>query len=186
VWSPKATIAGGFKAVSSIETSPGVWQLLVGPTAAGPILARDSSFSTFSDNNAPYSSFFTMGAIMLAHPGQMAQCNFIEMDFVQTGTQPTVSVLFDELSATSQVPFEIISNSFKSDPPKLYGASGQPQTLWMNRYFFSQTTPGNGVTQDPVPAWCKFVQVKVDFGNVDTVENELIGFAINGALWAEK
>jgi hypothetical protein len=186
VWSPKATIAGGFKAVASIETSPGVRQLLIGPNAAGPILARDSSFSTFSDNNAPYSSFFTMGAIMLAHPGQMAQCNFIEMDFVQTGTQPTVSVLFDELSATSQVPFEIISNSFKSDPPKLYGASGQPQTLWMNRYFFSQTTPGNGITQDPVPAWCKFVQVKVDFGNVDTVGNELIGFAINGALWVEK
>jgi hypothetical protein len=48
----------------------------------------------------------------------MAECCFIEADFVQVGSQPTVSVLLDQLSATTQVPLESISNSYVSDPPK--------------------------------------------------------------------
>lgn len=184
VWSPRATISGGFKALQSIETSPGVRQLLIGPPAAGYILARDSSFTNFQDNGSPYASNFTMGCIVLAHPGQMAEVMFVEMDFIKTGTLPGVSIMFDEVSATNGAVFESISNSFVSDPPKLYGPTATPDTVWMNRYYISQTTPGNA-NQTPLPAWCKFLQLKVDFGATDTVQNELLAFSIYGALWSE-
>jgi hypothetical protein len=56
--------------------------------------------------------------------------------------------------------------------------------MWMNRYYFGQTSPGNP-NNEPVPAWCKFIQIKVDFGN-DIVQNELQAFSIFGALYQEK
>ena len=185
VWSPRATISGGFQAIASIVTAPGVRQLLIGPARAGYILARDSSYTTFVDNVSPYESYFTMGNIVLAHPGQMAELAFVEMDFTQLGTQPVVSVLFDELGATNGAAFEKISNSFVSDPPKLYGPTAVPDTLWMNRYYFGQTETAEG-EQEPITAWCKHMQIMVDFGNTDEVENELLAFTIFGALFQEK
>lgn len=193
VWSPAATIAGGFKAIASVETSPGTSQLLIGPTAAGNILARDSTFSIFSDKGAvgtgvggsAYSSFFTIGNLVFATPGQMAELGFVEMDLMKVGSQPTVQVLLDEIAATAAVPFETISNYFVSDPPKLYGPTNLPQTLFMNRYYFGQTTPLNA-GQQPMPAWCKYMQLKVDFGATDTVMNELLAFTVFGALWQER
>lgn len=183
-WSARATIAGGFQAVQAIETSPGVRQLLVGPASAGFILARDSSFSVFTDAGSSYDSNFTIGCVVLAQPGQMAECDFIECDFNKVGTLPTVSIMFDELSATNGASFEVISNSFVSDPPKLYGPTATPNTIWMNRFYFGQTTPGNP-SNEPLPAWCKFLQLKVDFGN-DIVKNELLTFTVFGSLWQEK
>lgn len=185
VWSPRATIAGGFKALQSIETSAGVRQLLIGPTSSNYVLARDSTFANFLDNGSAYGSNFVIGCVVLAHPGQLAEIDFIENDFTKVGTLPTVSIMFDEISATGGAAFEIISNQFVSDPPKMYGPNGTPNTLWMNRYYIGQTTSANPGTV-PLPAWCKFMQLKVDFGNTDTVENELLAFTIFGALWADK
>jgi hypothetical protein len=71
------------------------------------------------------------------------------MDFIKTGTQPTVSVLFDELSTAGGGAFESISNSSVSDPPKKFGPTAVPTTMWMNRFYFSQTTPGN-IGNNPV------------------------------------
>jgi hypothetical protein len=184
IWSPKAVIAAGFKAVMSIETSPGVKQLLIGPPAAGYILARDSNFTVFADNASTYDSYLTMGNIVLAHPGQMAELAFVECDFTQVGSQPTVLVLLDELSATNGAAFESISNEFISDPPEMYGPTATPKTLWMNRYYFGQTSPGNP-NNEPIPAWCKFLQLRINFGN-DTAQNELQAFSIFGALYQER
>ena len=185
-WSPPCVVAAGFKAMQSTVVAAGQRQLLLGPAAAGYVLNRDSTFTTFADNGSPYEAFYTMGNIVLAHPGQMALCAFLEMDFVKTGTQPTVSVLFDELGPYNGAAFEVISNTFVTDPPKLYGPSVVPDTLWMNRYYFGQTTPQNGGQQVPLPAWCKFLQVKVDYGDADTVMNETLAFTIFGALYQEK
>jgi hypothetical protein len=186
VWSPRATIAGGFQAIASVVVSPGTRKLLIGPPAAGFILARDSTYTSFVDNASPYPSTFTMGSIVLAHSGQMAELDFVEMDFMKVGSQPTVSVLLDELSATNGATFEKISNSFVSDPPKLFGPTATPDTMWMNRYYFGQTTVDNGGDQTPQTAWCKHLQIKVDFGSTDTVQNELLAFDIFGALFQEK
>ncbi len=186
VWSPRATIAGGFKAMQSIVVSAGNRKMLIGPSSAGYILARDSTFTTFTDASSAYSSYFTMGNIVLAHPGQMAETAFIEADFSKVGSQPSVFVLFDELGAYNGAAFENISNEYVSDPPKLYGPGNTPDTIWMNRYYFGQTTPDNGGDETPTPAWCKFLQLKVDFGNTDTVQNEMLAFTIFGALYQEK
>ena len=192
VWSPSCTIAGGFQAIASIETTPGTRQLLIGPTSAGYVLARDSTYSIFSDGGAvgtgiggtAYESFFTMGNIVMCSAGQMAEMAFIEASFIQTGSQPGVYVLFDELGAFNGASFEKISNYMISDPPKKYGPTATPKTMWSNRYYFSQTTPGNPGNV-PLPAWCKSFQLKIDFGNTDTVQNEMLSFTIFGALWQE-
>jgi hypothetical protein len=151
VWSPRAVVVGEYQAIQSIETSPGVKQLLIGPATAGYILARDSTYKIFADNTSPYDAYFTMGNIVLAHPGQMAEMAFIECDFTQVGSQPSVYVLFDELGPTPAVGFENISGSFVSDPPKLYGPVATPETLWMNRYYFGQNiTENTGVVGQPL------------------------------------
>jgi len=148
-------------------------------------MARDSAYQTFVDVDSPYEAFFTMGNIMLVNPGQMAELAFIEIDFIKTGSLPTVSVLLDEITATAQVPFEIISNYFISDPPKLYGPTAQPATLYANRYYFGQTTAAN-VGGVPNSAWCRHLQIRVDYGAVDTVQNETLAFCIFGAIWQER
>ena len=130
-----------------------------------------------------------MGSIVLANPGQMAEMGFLEFDFEQVGTQPTISVLLDEISATNGAAFETLS-TFVSDPPKLYGPynsavkSSTPDSLWMNRYYFGQTTPGNP-NGEPSPAWCKHLQIKVTFSAQDAVQNEMLAFTVWGALWQE-
>jgi len=299
VWSPAATITGGFKALSSIETAPGLKQLLIGPSSAGFVLARDSTFTVFSDggpagitggsvtpiflnssgaswqlvivgnapsstlnivpvtynpaypssviiqspnnsywaisiagddlvttsvlsgpatvivlqdtsgqlwevtidntgeylditeiNGTPYESFFTIGAIVLANPGQMAKLGFLEFDLPRVGTQANVSVLFDELvTPATEGDFESISNDYITDPPKLYGPNNgggtQPVSVYMPRFYFGQTTPENFGQEEPLPAWCKFLNIKVDFGDTDTVQNEVLSFTIYGSLFQE-
>lgn len=194
VWSPFATVNGGHcKAIVSVETSPGVHQLLVGDDRDDQyVLTRDSNFAVFTDGGAvstgsggtAYDAYFTMGNVVLCSPGQMAEMAFIEMDFTQVGSQPTVSILFDELSATNGAAFEIISGSFVSDPPKKYGLTATPKTMWSNRYYFGQTTVAN-TYQQPLPAWCKSFQLKVDFGS-DVVMNQALSMCVFGALYQEK
>lgn len=187
VWSPFAQVNGGnIKMINSTETSPGNFTLLVGDSRGGQLLlARSSAYTSFVDNVSPYDAYFTMGNIMLVNPGQIAEMAFIEMDFIQIGSQPTVQVLLDEISATNGAAFETISNSFVSDPPKLYGPTATPATLWANRYYFGQTIPGNAGNV-PAPAWCRHLQIKVDFGSVDKVQNEMLEFTIFGSVWQEK
>jgi hypothetical protein len=66
-WAPFATIAGGVKAIQSIETTPGVKKLLLGAPVSGPILNRDITVN--ADNGTSYSAFFTIGSLVLAQPG---------------------------------------------------------------------------------------------------------------------
>jgi hypothetical protein len=52
VWSPKANITGGAQAIQSIETSPGVHQLLVGPgSAVITNTSLTSNVATYTANN---------------------------------------------------------------------------------------------------------------------------------------
>ena len=92
---------------------------------------------------------------------------FIMCDFVRTGTSPVISFLLDEISGAF-MPF----SSSVSDPPQLYGATGGPATLFSNRYYFNQTTQ---------PAWCRHMQIRVNFGATDTAQNELLTLTIFGS-----
>lgn len=75
-WSPKATIANGISAIASIETVPGTRHLLVGPgLGSGPILQRDLGWNT--DTGTKFAWGFTIGGMVLAQDGQMAEVLFI-------------------------------------------------------------------------------------------------------------
>lgn len=180
VWSPKANITGGCKAVQSIETAPGVWQLLIGPsTGGGNILYRN--IGVFTDNAVAYPANFIMGSIVLAQPGQLAEIAFITCDFNKTGTSPTLKILLNEVSGT----FEDLSGYVHQDPPSLYGTTLSPNTLYANRYEALQTVTANS-GQAPLGAFCRHLQIQIDFGETDTAQNELLDLTIFGAFYTEK
>ena len=101
VWSPKASIVGGCKAIASLEVALGKHALLVGSTSANnPILVRDSTFTTFSDNGTAYASNCILGNIILANPGQLAELGFVTCEFTKTGTSPKLLALLNETQDT--------------------------------------------------------------------------------------
>ncbi len=176
VWSPKSAIVGGCGALKSVEVSPGVWKLLIGSTAAGPVLYRDSTYSTFTDNGTFYPANVTVGSIVLAQPGERAEVGFIAADFVKIGSQPQVSILLDEISGT----FESLNGYVVADPPIMYGQAGMAASLFNLRFYTKQTVN----TNNPQSIWCKHLQIHFDFGS-DTVMNELLSQTVWGAIQEE-
>ncbi len=170
IWSPFAVITGGAKLVQSVELTPGIKKLVVGsPLAAQPLLVRN--LSVFTDNGTPYDAQFTMGAIMLANPGQLAVLKFLESDFSGVGYKPTVSYLLNELSGTF-VPF---TQNPIFDPPSFYGLTGSPKSYSPNRYYFASNAS---------LARCRFLQINVDFGTTPNPD-EILNMTIYGRLLVE-
>lgn len=163
-WSPFASITLGLKAVQSIETAPGVHRLLVGPSGTGPILRRDLTVNT--DGGLPYLANFTIGSLVLAQPGQIAEIGFITTDCAAIGSKPTLGVLLDEIGGT----FDPLPNSV-ADPPEL-PPSG---TTYNQRFYLSQT-------QDP--AICRHMQVEVNWP-AENFANELYSMTIFGSYASE-
>lgn len=163
-WSPFATITGGCKAVQSVETSPGVHQLLVGSTASGPILKRD--LTTNQDNGTSYTANFILGSVVLCEPGQVAELAFVTLDSPTEGSAPTPSVILDEVSGT----FEPLT-FFTSDPPQLPKA----QSLYNQRFYFSQTQE---------PAICRHMQLQVSWV-AENFPNELYSISVFGGFQQE-
>jgi hypothetical protein len=163
-WSPLATIVGGATAVVSVETSPGVHQLLIGQSN-GTVLVRN--YSVFSDNSTPYSAFATIGSLVLAKPGQLALLDSIVVELQNRGTPPSVSLLLDEISGT----FEQLVKA-ENDPPNL----APSQTVMSKRWWLSQ---GN------LPAFCRHIQLKLSFVT-EAVKNEVLTVTEIGSLVQEK
>src|SRR4029077_20337527 len=133
VWSPFATVTGGAGAVLSIEVANGVHRLLV--AGIGPnkrILQRD--FSTYEDDGTPYTCSFTMGSINLVNPGQIAGLTFVNLRATRVGTTPTVGFLLNEVSGT----FTTFPQA-QAYPWQIFGATGQPSSLYSNAYYFRST-----------------------------------------------
>jgi hypothetical protein len=112
-----------------------------------------------------------MGAIMLAHPGQLAVLKFIEIDFGGASYQPTLSFLLNEISGAF-TPFTLAPIF---DPPSLYGNTIAPGSYSPNRYYFA------GVN---TAARCRFLQLKIDFGTTSAA-NELHDLTIFGKVMVE-
>lgn len=170
IWSPFATITAGCKMVQSLETSPGTKTLLVGSTTAGSSISK-RALGTYTDNGSTYDAYFIMGAIVLAHPGQIALLKFLELDLSGVKYKPTVSYLLNELSGT-YAPF-VSAPVF--DPPSLYGNTTNPLTYSPNRYYF---------TGEARLARCRFLSVKVDFGSTSNGD-EVFDMTIFGRMFAE-
>jgi hypothetical protein len=107
-WAPRAAITGGFSAVQSVETSPGIHTLLLGPATSGPILERN--YQVYSDNGSSYNAFAVLGSLVLAQPGQLAMVESITTDSVAVGTPITLAVQLDEISYVSGLSGLGISN----------------------------------------------------------------------------
>lgn len=166
-WAPVATIVGGMKAVTSIEVSPGVRKLLLGPTSSGKILARD--LTTNQDNTKNYTAFFTIGSLVLAQPGQLAEVGFITTDCKAIGSKPTISVLMDEISGT----FDPITQ-VDYDPPTL----SQSLTTYGLRHWALST-------QNGTPALCRHCQIRVDWP-AENFANELLAMTVYGGYASEE
>lgn len=160
-WSPKATIAAGASAQQSIEVTPGVHRLLVGPSSSGPILQRDES--VFADNAVDYTCNATIGSIVLAHPGQVAAIEFLTTDCMAVGTRPTLKARLDEISGN----FETEPQSFPADPPQLPAST----TTYADRFYFT----------NPTPSLCRHMQIDISFPS-EAFKNEILAYAIFGAV----
>ena len=140
----------------------------MGPATSGPILKRDLSVVT--DNGVAYPVYVTIGSLVLAPPGQLAELGFISSDYkgpASGGSIPTMSVLLDDTQGT----FETLVNSV-NDPPTL-----PPSTYTVgNRWYFSQ-----GGT----PAWCRHMQMKISWGATATFD-EILSYTLFGGHHSER
>ncbi len=168
-WSPFATIVGGVKALASIEVTPGIHRLLLGPIANGPILRRD--LSVFQDNNNNYSANAVIGSAVLAQPGQIATVSFITTESVLNGTPLQLGIILDEALPYYTGPFEIIKD-YQPDPTTL---SPNSRSIRSQRFYFSDM-------QDQ--AVCRHMQMKIIW-NSEPVENELLSLTIFGGFLQE-
>jgi len=172
VWSPIGFIVGGATGMQSVITSPGVRSLLI-YQSTGIILKRDLTVA--QDAGVDYSGDYTIGSIVLAHPGQYAELGFCEFDFANQGS-PHVQYLLNDISG--------IFHQFDAsvfDPPLVYGTTAAPGSYSPNRYYF-QSNVDSG--QNPPPLLVRHLQLKVVYP-AENFFHELYSFCINGALYAE-
>lgn len=178
VWSPRASLLGGCSFVQSVEVAPGINKLLIAPYGGGPILMRDPSVSTDWVFNAvgsqkafPFPSYQTIGSITLCESGEIAEVAHIAIKSTAVGAKPSVAVLFGELAATADVPFDVLHVT-APDPPDLPPS----KTIYSDRY----STMQNGVC--PL---CEHLQLKIDYG-MQAYPDELLKHSIYGAHHAER
>lgn len=170
-WSPFAAITGGARAVQSLETTPGVHKLLIGPATTGVILQRD--LNTFADNGTAYPANAVVGSAVLTQPGQVATVAHITTDAVKIGSPISLGILVDEALPYYTGPIDILTN-WVSDPPNLSASN----SLWSQRFYLSDSPE--------VLAAMRHCQIQILFNPFDIVQNELFTLTIFGAYNQEQ
>jgi hypothetical protein len=178
-------------AIGSVETSPGIYTLLLGPTTgSGRILARN--LTTFSDGQAiastkvlryglntsawspvyqtaagAYSATASIGSITLSLPGgPPVPLASVLTNFVNVGTRPSLSILWNEISANSVRGFISIPTASAIDLLQSEHVNTSQSMLYLK-------WPTNA-NEKREPTLAHNVQIKIDFGSTDTVKNELL------------
>ena len=165
-WSPFATLVGGAGAVQSVEVTPGVHRLLVGPIASGNILERN--LTVFTDNGNPYPAYAVLGSCVLAQPGQVATVAFITTESVRVGTPLVLGILVDEGLPYYTGPFDILKHRV-NDPPNLPAS----KSFYADRFYLNELADETAVM--------RHMQIKVIWSATDKVMNELLSVSIFGA-----
>lgn len=168
-WSPFATIVGGVKCVQSVETSPGVHNLLLGSTVTGPLRVRDLDY--FMDGTTAYSASATLGSMVLAQPGQYAFISFIVTESVKLGTPLVLAMLIDDALPYYQGPFDVLKH-WINDPPILKVS----RSLLGQRFYMSEL--------ENDAALCRHVQAQVSWA-AEAYPNELLTFTVFGGYLQE-
>jgi hypothetical protein len=160
--------------ISSVETAPGVWSLLLASNVANDfIYVRNFAATTFQDNGNSYPMSIIIGNIIMSEPTQ----NLVPIEFISAysaliGSVPTVSWLPNEINAPglAVAPFTVLP-LVQNEPAQLV----QSQTIMARRWPIS-------ANQSAVPLPVRHLQVKVDYGSTDTVANELLTLCVTPKL----
>jgi hypothetical protein len=176
-WSPFATIAGGAGAIKSVETSPGVHNLLVGQTTStSNILARSIDATTDNgstgSNGTGYAAYGVIGSIVLAQPGQIAKIAFIATDSVNVGSPLILGVIIDEALPYFKGSFDILK-TWVTDPPNL----PQSTSILSQRFYLAENLEDT--------AYCKHLQILFQWPP-EAAQNELQTLTIFGAYEVEQ
>lgn len=173
-------------AMGSIETSPGVWRLLLCSTSAGVSSLAYRDITQFTDLSNFYSPNAVFGSIQLADPGNLAKFGALGgfvMEYTLAGALPKLFVLPNDLGAklSSPVGQQISGNFTALDvgsnpinwPPTL---SAQPKTYRSVGYYYMY---GKGLS-----GFVRHLQFQITAPPENTA-TELIGFGIFGDLKQE-
>ena len=130
-WSPLGQVVGGASCFASIETSSGVYTLLVGPAAGSGYIAG-RNLTNWTDTGGTYTCFGIVGSLIVAPPGATAVVEFLTLQYVPTGTAPTVSILPQDFATLAGVGSFVSLGTGVNDPPKLLptGSSNMTQQRW--------------------------------------------------------
>jgi hypothetical protein len=177
-WSPFATIQGTCGAIASIETAPGVHQLLIGQTVAnnGNILTRNLDATT--DNGltifggTPYIAYGVLGSIVLANPGQIAKIAHITTVSVKTGSPLILGLLINEALPYYSGSFDILKH-WVSDPPGL----PESRSFYRQRFYLAE--------DEDTSSYCMDLQILLQFP-AEAAKNELQTLTIYGAYEVEQ
>jgi hypothetical protein len=165
LWSPRAAVVGGTSAVQSVETSPGVFNLLIGPATSGPILYRDTTGSVFGDgaSDTAYPAWDVKGVIMLCTTGQWTEVAHISTKSAAVGARPAISTLLGEIAPTANRPWNPLLER-ETDPIN----TPVSQSAYCDRY--KMASNGRNNTSDTI-------MVKFDYGS-QTFGDELMDWGI--------
>lgn len=170
-WSPFAAIVGGLKALQSVEVTPGIHKLLLGPSGSGHILNRD--YTVFSDDGVAYPANATIGSAVLAQPGQVATVMFLTTDSVRVGTPLTLGILLDEAFPYYTGPIEYLID-WVDDPVNLPPS----KSIIGQRFYLDELKEKAAV--------CRHCQTQILWSPTDTVQNELLSLTIFGGYLQEE
>jgi hypothetical protein len=137
-WNTPRQIVGGTSAVQSVKTTPGKYQLLIGPPAGtpGPILVRDATGTVYTDNGVPYPSWDAKGVNQLCPTGKWAEVVHISTKSVAVGARPTVSVLLGEIKPSPKRPYRALKLGDKSNDP---ARTPRSVSVYSDRYVVKQS-----------------------------------------------
>jgi hypothetical protein len=163
IWTPFAAITNGTSAVQSVETSPGVFNLLMGPATAGPIRMRDSTGTVWTDVGTPYPSWDAKGVNLLCATGQWSEVAHISAKSMAVGARPAVSVLLGEINPSTERPWNVLEVT-SPDPP----STPRSKSVFSDRYALAQ----NGVADEG-----DCILTKFDYG-MQAFGDELLDWGI--------
>lgn len=167
-WSTVAQPVGGLMCFKSIEVSPANYKLMVGrPTGGGYILARD--INTYSDDGTAYPASATIGSLTLAPPRQFATVTSVLLTTYPVGTQPTVSVLTNEVSGTF-TEIGVSPNGVAAPVPDPWEL---PASTTVNSMRYDLAA-----TQSPIPNRIMNMQIKLGFAT-EAAKNEVLTLAVS-------
>lgn len=158
-WSPVRQPTFGCSFLQAMYDTTNTPRLYVVDSSGAGFYYRDPS--VYTDNGTSYASWYTAGPIILALPGELAEAESLTVEALYNATQPTVSVLLNEVSGT----FTALT-SFVQDPVELAPLT----SLNSNRYYLAQGRSG---------VLARMLQLKIAF---TSGLHEVLGYTIFGKV----